>query len=249
MTRREPRALAAAVVFFTRLPLPALAPLTPQDEANAAAYWPLVGAAIGGCVAAAWWLAAQAFPAGIAAGLALAVGLLLTGALHEDGFSNVCDGFGGGGSRERVLAIMRDSRIGAYGTIGLVMLLGLKWRAMAALPAPLLPGALIAAHALSRFCILLIAAALPYARTGSRPAGRMAPRFDLRLAAAAGFALAPLLLLPARAAPLCLAAAALAGLFCALWFQRRLGGYTGDCLGAAQQVCEVCVLLAALAAG
>ena len=89
---REARALWAAAIFFTRLPLPALPVLLPEDERRATACWPLVGAGVGAAVAGVAWLAAQSFPPGVAAGLALAAGLLLTGALHEDGFADVCDG-------------------------------------------------------------------------------------------------------------------------------------------------------------
>ena len=108
--------------------------------------------------------------------------MLLTGALHEDGFADVCDGFGGGRTSERVLDIMRNSRLGAFGVIGLIMLVGLKWQAMAALPPALLPAAVIAAHALSRGAALAITAILPYARKDARPAARMSAMPRLRLA-------------------------------------------------------------------
>ncbi len=245
---REVRALWLAAVFFTRLPLPCMNDLVPEDERRAAAYWPLLGACIGAVIAGVWWLAARIWPEGVSAGLALAAGLLLTGALHEDGFADVCDGLGGGRTRERALEIMRDSRVGAFGAVGIVMLLTLKWQALAALPAAVLPGTLIAAHALSRAILVPMTLALPYARTDNRVAQRMAARPDARLAGTAGLALAPLLLLPPAAWPGCLAAAAAVWLACFLWFRRRLGGYTGDCLGATQQLCEAAVLLASLAA-
>jgi adenosylcobinamide-GDP ribazoletransferase len=245
---REARAIWLATLFFTRLPLPSLPSLLPDDERRATAYWPLLGVCIGTLVACAWWLAARVWPPGVAAGLALAAGLLLTGALHEDGFADVCDGLGGGRTRERALEIMRDSRVGAFGAIGIVMLLTLKWQAMAALPAAALPGTLIAAHTLSRAILVPMTLALPYARTDNRVAQRMAARLDARLGWTAVLALAPLLLLPPMAWPGCLGAAATVWLGCLLWFRRRLGGYTGDCLGAAQQLCESAVLLASLAA-
>jgi adenosylcobinamide-GDP ribazoletransferase len=244
---REARALWAAAIFFTRLPLPSLPALLPEDERRAAAYWPLLGAGIGAAVAGVWWLAAQAWPAGVAVGLALACGLLLTGALHEDGFADVCDGLGGGRTSERALEIMRDSRVGAFGVVGIVMLLGLKWQTLAVLPPAVLPGALIAAHALSRGLLVAMTLALPYARSDGRAAQRMAARPDARLAGSAALALAPLLLLAPAAWPACLAAAAGVWGFCFLWFRRRLGGYTGDCLGATQQLAETAILLAALA--
>ena len=248
LAAREARALRASAIFFTRLPLPSLPALLPDDEHRATAYWPLVGAGIGAAVAGACWLAAQALPAGAAVGLALAAGILLTGALHEDGFADVCDGLGGGHTRERALEIMRESRLGVYGVIGLVMLIGLKWQAMTSLPPAALPGALIAAHTLSRGGALAMTLALPYARSDGRTAQRMSIRPDTRRAGFAACSLLALFLLAPAAWPACLAAAASVWASCFLWFRRRLGGYSGDCLGATQQLGEAAILLAALAA-
>lgn len=247
LAAREARALWAAAIFFTRLKLPSLPLLLPGDERRATAWWPLVGAVVGAAVAGAGWLAAQVWPVGVAAGLALAAGILLTGALHEDGFADVCDGLGGGRTRERALEIMRDSTLGAFGVLGLIMLLGLKWQAMAALPPAALPAALIAAHAASRGGALAMTLALPYARSDGRAAQRMTGVPAARDRVGAALAFVPLLLLaPASWLP-CLAAAALAWAGCFLSFRRRLGGYTGDCLGFTQQLGEAAILLAALA--
>lgn len=248
LAAREARALWAAAVFFTRLPLPALPALDPEDERRATAWWPLLGVAVGAAAAGVWWLAARVWPPEVAAGLALAAGVLATGALHEDGFADVCDGLGGGHTRTRALEIMRDSRLGAFAGIGLVLLLGLKWQAIAALPPLALPAALIAAHAASRGGALAIMLALPYARSDGRIAQRMTRRPGGRLVVAAGCSLLPLLLLAPACWPGCLAAAVGVPAGCALWFRRRLGGYTGDCLGATQQLGELALLLAALAA-
>jgi adenosylcobinamide-GDP ribazoletransferase len=245
---REARALWAAAIFFTRVRLPSLPALTQDDQRRSCAYWPLVGALVGAAVAGVWALAATMFPPGVAAGLALAAGVLLTGALHEDGFADVCDGFGGGATRQRVLEIMRDSRIGAFGTTGLVFLLGLKWQAMAALPPALLPAALIAAHALSRGAAAAMMAVLPYARSDASRARPMVGPPGMRLAGVAMTALAPLLLLPASLRLPGLAAVAAVWTVMFWWFRRRLGGYTGDCLGAVQQLGETTLLLALLGA-
>ncbi len=244
---REGRAVWAATLFFTRLPLPSLPALLPADQRRAIAYWPLIGIGIGTAIAGVWWLAARSLPDGVAVGLGLAAGLLLTGALHEDGFADVCDGLGGGRTRERALRIMRDSRIGAFGAIGIVMLLGLKWQAMAGLPPALLPGTVIAAHALSRGATATMMMVLPYARADGGAAENMTGMSALRLPGVAAMALLPLLLLPPAARVGCVAAAALAWFGCVLWFRHRLGGYTGDCLGAAQQIAEVAILLVSLA--
>ena len=248
LASREARAVWVAAMFFTRLPLPSLPLLTAEDEHRATAYWPLVGAGVGAVVALVWWLAALLWPGLVAAGLALAAGVLLTGALHEDGFADVCDGLGGGRTRERALEIMRDSRLGAFGVIGLIFLVGLKWQAMAALPPAALAGAVIAAHALSRGGAVLMTLALPYARSDGGAAQRMTSRPDSRRAGLAALSLLTLLLLAPAAWAGCLAALAGVWLVFFLWFRRRLGGYTGDCLGATQQFGEAAILLAALAA-
>ncbi len=247
LAAREARALWAAAIFFTRLPLPSLPLLLPADERRATAWWPLVGIGVGAAVAGVWWLAALTLPGSVAAGLAIAAGLLLTGGLHEDGFADVCDGLGGGRTRERALEIMRDSRLGAFGVTGLVLLLGLKWQAMASLPPAVLPAALIAAAAASRGGALAITLALPYARSDGRAAQRMTGRPGARFAGAAVVSLLPLLLLAPIARAACLAVAVGAAAGCLLWFRRRLGGYTGDCLGFTQQLGEVTILIAALA--
>lgn len=248
----EARALWAAAIFFTRLPLPSLPLLLPEDERRATAWWPLVGIGVAAAVACVWAVAVLALPGSVAAGLAIAAGLLLTGGLHEDGFADVCDGLGGVRSRERALEIMRDSRLGAFGVTGLILLLGLKWQAMAALPQAVLPATLIAATAASRGAALAITLALPYARSDGRTAQRMTGqrmtgRPGARVAGAAVFSILPLLLLAPVARSACLAAAVGVSAGCFLWFRRRLGGYTGDCLGFTQQLGEVAIFLAALA--
>lgn len=238
--RREWGLLLAAVQTLTRLPV--AAPHGPDVLRRASRYLPLVGAGIGLVAAAAYALAAAGLPQGVAALAATAATLLLTGALHEDGLADTCDGLFGGHDRASALRIMRDSRLGSFGVLGLVVVVGTKLACLAALPNA--AAALVAAHACSRFWPTALAAALPYARPDGM-AGSMARPGRTELLAAAAFGLAPLLLLGPRAAPALLlaglSAAALA--WCA---HHRLGGYTGDVLGAAQQLTEAAVLLAAL---
>lgn len=242
----EGRAAWAALIFFTRLPLPALPASQADDWRRAATYFPFAGWVVGAVAAGVWWAAATVFPPAIASGLSLAATILLTGAMHEDGFSDVCDGFGGGYTKEKILTIMQDSRVGAYALVGLVMALGLKWQTVAALDPVLTPWLLIVGHSVSRAASISIMATLDYARTEgkARPlASRLAwPR--VLVAALLGLAPAcvlPVSLLPALAAPLAVRFAA------SRYFQSRLGGYTGDCLGAAQLVAEIAFLLTALA--
>ncbi len=250
--KRELDYFFAALRFFTRLPVPAWVGHS-QDQLNhAARYFPLVGILIGGIGAAVTELAALALPLGIAVVLGMAATALATGAFHEDGFADSCDGFGGGWDKAQVLAIMKDSRVGSYATLGVGLMLLAKWNALVELDAafgpPFLALALVAGHAVSRLASTVLIHFLDYVRdddsSKSKPlAQRMAPH-ELLIAAICG--LAPCLLLPLADMLVALAAAALAALFAACYFVRRIGGYTGDCLGATQQVAELAFYLGML---
>ncbi len=245
--RTEVRTLAGAVLFFTRLPLPRWIGMVAEDLRCAITYFPLCGALVGGFSALAWWLAALVWPTAVAAGVALGVGVVLTGAMHEDGWADVCDGFGGGHTKERILEIMKDSHSGAYGVLGLVLLIALKWQALAALPGALVPAALVAGHALSRGMAATLMATLDYARPeGPSKARALVVRLGgWRLIFVLATALAPLALLTWRAW-WGVAALAAVGVVLARWFWSRIGGYTGDCLGAAQQLGELVFYLVVL---
>ena len=234
--------VAEAVTFLTRFPAPAAH--SPRGAAAAWA-WPLAGALAGLCGAVATALALWAgFPSGGAAGLALVAQALATGALHEDGLADSADGLWGGGTRERRLEIMRDSRIGSYGALALILSVLLRWSALSAiLSSGGAWGALIAAGALSRWPMALMLWALPPARDGglSRLVGR--PRGAT--VTLAGVVALGLSLLAAGGAAL--AAALALVVVTVLWtaaVRSRLGGQTGDTCGAAQQLSEVAALLA-----
>jgi adenosylcobinamide-GDP ribazoletransferase len=224
-----------AVAFLTRLPVGGGA-LSPRS----ALWFPVVGAALGGLVGGAAIGLAGVLPPLLAGALAVALELVLTGALHVDGLADSADGLGGR-DRERALAIMRDHAVGAYGASALVLDLLAKSAALGALAErdELLP--VIAAFAVSRAAALPLAAALPYARSEGtgRPLDRLAP-----LVAAGGVALAAA---TAVLAPATLAAAALVVL--AVWWlaRRRLRGVTGDVLGAAIELTATAALIVAAA--
>lgn len=243
---QEFRAVWAALIYFTRIRLPELPSSTSDDWLRAAAYFPLAGWLVGGFVAGVWWLASLVFSNVIAVGLGLASGILLTGAMHEDGLADVADGFGGGTTREKILEIMKDSRVGSYGAVALVLSLGLRWASLAGLPASLLPLVLVSAHAASRAVSISLMADLDYARPEgkARPLASRMGAFRVCLAFALG--LAPLAFLPPRFA-WALAALAVLRLAAARKLRRTLGGYTGDCLGAVQQLGEIVFLLTAAA--
>ena len=249
MIHRELRRLCAALGFFTRIPCLISFEPAGSDLQDAAKYLPLVGWLVGGAAALVVWLAGLVFPQPVAVLLSLLVTLLLTGAIHEDGFADSCDGFGGGRTREQTLRILQDSRIGAFGAIGLFVLLGLKVFSLSALPAAALPLVLFAAHSLSRLFAISFMQTHVYVRVdGSGKSGDVARKLapaSLLLAAVVG--LAPLLLLSLTNALWILLVLFFARWLLGRYFARRLGGYTGDCLGAAQQLSEVLVYLVILA--
>jgi adenosylcobinamide-GDP ribazoletransferase len=241
---REWRFFWSAVTVLTRLRTPRLAGFEPAWLACAPAYFPLVGLVVGLLSAAAWRCAAALWPAAVASLLALAAAAWLTGGLHEDGWTDLFDGLAASGERERVLEVMKDSRVGAVGALALFLLLGGKLAALVALPAARVPGALVASHVLSRWSMLPLLWRLPYARPAGGVAQALAGRATgARLAAGTAAAvLIAVLALGWGALPAALAAAAATGA-AGLYLRARLGGYTGDCLGAVTQLTELCVLM------
>jgi adenosylcobinamide-GDP ribazoletransferase len=240
--------LAAAVTLLTRLPVHRLPLATAPNSASAVWAYPLVGALVGGIGAAAYWLAAAfACPPALAAPWALAVLALATGALHEDGLADFADGLGGA-TREQSLAIMRDHRIGSYGVIALILALAVRITAIATIAeTAAVAAALITAGVAGRLAAVLVMAALPAARADGlaaavgRPSGALA-------AAALGIAfVVSWLLLPFGTALIAIIAAAAAALAIGAIASARLGGQTGDVLGAAVVLAE-CLALTALAA-
>jgi adenosylcobinamide-GDP ribazoletransferase len=245
----EVRRLLATFQYFTRLPMPRWVGHNSLQLSGTTRYLPLVGIAIGAVAAACVWACAKVFPATLAVILSTAVTVALTGAFHEDGLADTMDGLGGGHSRERALEIMKDSRIGAFGAAALMLALSTKVAALAALPVVQAAAALIAGHAFSRWCAVLVAWRLPYARVDSSTRAapvveRLAPA---EVAIAGIFALVPLAVCGVQGALGALAA--LITCTClGLWYSRRLSGYTGDTLGATQQLTEIAFYLAWLAA-
>ncbi len=225
-----------ALSFYTRLPHPQSLDYTQLHRA--VVYLPLIGWLVGGVTALSFYLADWIWPPSTAAIVALITGILMTGALHEDGFADVCDGFGGGMNKQRTLEIMKDSHIGVYGVLGLLLILLLKISVLSTMPAATVPLVLLTGHSLSRLSPLLLMWRYNYARDNdSKSSGAVYKPNLQELAFATVVALLPLALLPV----LCTLATIpvlLATLLLGHYFYRRIGGYTGDCLGASQQVAE-----------
>ncbi|NEX47366.1 adenosylcobinamide-GDP ribazoletransferase [Pseudotabrizicola algicola] len=232
--------VASAFGLLTRLPFPQ----TQHHRAQSCWAWPLVGLVLGALAAAAGWAAlALELPVGVAAALVLAASALMTGALHEDGLADAADGLFGGWTRERRLEIMKDSHIGSYGTLALLLTTLAAWSALVALLQAGAFAAVAAAAVLSRVPMALIMALMGHARAGglSRSVGRPPLAVALLTAGLALLIAAPLGALAAAMG----AAVAVAGLAVALTAQRRIGGQTGDILGASQQMAWLAALTVA----
>jgi len=242
---RELEIFFAALRTFTRLPVPSWVGHSEGQLEHAARYLPLVGAIVGSIGALVSVAAAQGLPMPLAILAGMAATLLVTGAFHEDGFADAVDGFGGAHDRDRVLEIMKDSRIGSFGAIGITLMLVAKFSALQQIAAwnglRMLGFALIAGHAWSRFAPIALMFALDYVREDesakSRPLARPLSIPALSVAAVCG--LAPCLLLWSSKVWLALALTTAVTVIAAAYLVRRIGGYTGDCLGASQQLAEL----------
>ncbi len=252
------RLFLTAVQFFTRLPVPRWVGHSAIQLDQAARYFPAVGFVVGGLAALIWWGLAQILPQNIALLLSMSASILITGAFHEDGLSDFADGFGGGSSREKILAIMKDSRVGAYGVIAIVLALLLKFAALQQLGSDswvLALATLIAAHVISR----LLAASLIYTQryvriddsARAKPAAQAMSHASFAVALVFGAGAAGMLActgVSLWALGSALVAALLMRTYLAWRLQTTLGGYTGDCLGAVQQLTEIAFYLGLLAA-
>ena len=252
----ELRLFLIALQFLTRVPVPAWVGWREEWLHASARHFPGVGLLVGSAGALTLWAAAHLWPAVVAVLLCMAATIWISGAFHEDGLADTCDGLGGTAERERALEIMKDSRLGTYGAVALLLVLALKAAALHGLVTRDLLATLAAlplAHAWSRAATVLMLRLLPYggdaAHAKAKPMAQPVDGLALAVALmwAALVAVAASLYLPAAA----LAAAALATvavtLWMARWLRQRLGGYTGDALGATQQFSELVVYLALLA--
>lgn len=235
-------AALATLQFFTRIPVPQ--PQWSEDLlGRGALFLPLVGLVIGGSAALLDWTFRR-YTVGdpLRAIAVLTFLVVITGGLHEDGLADVADGFGGGSSREKTLAIMADSRIGSFGVIALTLSLLARYALIAALPTSRAAATLVAAHVLCRWTSLPLAAYLAPAR-GNQGQG---VRFGMHLprhSAWAGLAVAAAIVAGflGRRAAMPVAASIVVALITALYYRRRISGVTGDCLGATNQLTEIAI--------
>ncbi|MBW4361257.1 adenosylcobinamide-GDP ribazoletransferase [Flavobacterium taihuense] len=250
-----------ALMFYTRIPCPKNIDHNPDYLNKASRYFPLIGWIVGGICFGVYYLTSIVFSVEIALILSMIAGILTTGAFHEDGFADVCDGFGGGWTKEKILLIMKDSAIGAYGAIGLVLLFLLKFSAlfnlvskseiinMQSIICNLL--LFVSANSISRLSAISIVFTHHYSRADASSKSKpIAQNFTWKeVVGSLFFGLLPLAILSFFQWQLLLALVPvfIARFFLARYFQKWIDGYTGDCLGATQQVCEVIFYLSIIA--
>ncbi|MDB5018245.1 MAG: adenosylcobinamide-GDP ribazoletransferase [Mucilaginibacter sp.] len=239
--KKEIRIFFTALMYFTRIPCPKWVDHSEEYLNKASKYFPLVGIIVGSISALTYWTFQWTVPKDIALLLAMVASILATGAFHEDGFADVCDGFGGGWTKEKILLIMKDSRLGTYGVIGVGMILLLKWTALKYLPSETIIIILISGHAISRLIAVSLIYTDQYAReddsSKSKPLATKMSSGELLFAIFIG--LAPLGLFLNSYVFLTLLPLLFVRWYFSRYFKKWIGGYTGDCLGAVQQVAEV----------
>lgn len=239
----------AAFIFFTRLPFWRLHEPPKECFATVVEHWPLVGWLTGGIMAATLWLCAQVLPYYIAVLLAIVMRLLVTGALHEDGLADFLDGFGGGGNnRQRILDIMKDSHIGTYGVIGLILYLLLLFFCLSSMTPTMAALSILAADPYAKMLTSQLVTMMPYARREDEAKAKVVYR---KINAISGISLAVQGLLPLVAFIIYTGVAwqtlvfipALVMYFLYLLIWRKIHGYTGDCCGAVCLLVELSVYL------
>ncbi|NOU58245.1 adenosylcobinamide-GDP ribazoletransferase [Marinifilum caeruleilacunae] len=245
--KRELNIFFTGLSFFTRLPFPKWASFKEEYQHEAIKYFPIAGLIIGGIAAFVFYLFNLLLPFNLAVIVSMAATALLTGALHEDGFMDVCDGFGGGWTKERILEIMKDSLIGAFGVTGIIFLIITKFYCQFSISANQLPLILIAAHSSTRMVAASLVNTHKYARVGNSKAKdysqKLSPgNFIFMLITG----ILPLALLGNLKFFLILIPVYLCKVLLGRYYNKWIDGYTGDCIGATQQVCEVVFYLSYL---
>ena len=243
----------AAFIFFTRLPFWRLHEPPKECFATVVEHWPLTGWLTGAIMAATLWLCAQVLPYYIAVLLAIVMRLLVTGALHEDGLADFFDGFGGGGNnRQRILDIMKDSHIGTYGVIGLILYLLLLFFCLSSMPPKMAALTILAADPYAKMLTSQLVTMMPYARREEEAKAKVVYR---KISVVGGISLAVQGLLPLVAFIFYTGVAwqtlifipALVMYFLYLLIWRKIHGYTGDCCGTVCLLVELSVFLTLIA--
>ncbi|MBJ6367104.1 adenosylcobinamide-GDP ribazoletransferase [Snuella sedimenti] len=246
--KKELQIFLTAIMFFTRIPCPKWVNHDKAYLEKSARYFSLVGVIVGSLGALCFYLTSFIFSTEIALLLSMVTTIYITGAFHEDGFADVCDGLGGGWSKEKILLIMKDSRLGTYGAVGILLILATKFAALREVPSSYIPLVIIAGHSISRFIATTLIYTHPYVRdtedSKTKPAAKnITPQI---LLVSAIFGIAPLFLFKSSIIFIALIPAYFSKIYLGAKFKKWLGGHTGDCAGAVQQLSEVVFYLSVI---
>ena len=246
--KKELQIFLTAMMFFTRIPCPKWVNHDAEFLKQSSKYFSLIGIIVGIIGALSFYFSALIFPVEIAILCSMLATIYATGAFHEDGFADVCDGLGGGWTKTKILLIMKDSRLGTYGAAGLILILAFKFFALRTMPVTHIPLAIICGHSLSRFIATTLIYTHPYVRdtddSKAKPAAKTISGGMLLLNAC--FGIAPLLCFNTPWVFLTLLPCYLSKVFLGAKFKKWLGGQTGDCAGAVQQFSEIVFYLSLL---
>ena len=250
--KQELRIFFTAIMFYTRIPCPIWVDHSQEYLNKATRYFPLIGWIVGAVNVLIIYFCSFIFPTSICVIMALVASVLITGAFHEDGYADLCDGFGGGWTKPQILEIMKDSRVGTYAVVGLILLMFLKvFTLITLLEIELLFSlkSIVFAHVLSRWSVTTIIYTHNYSRTDSESKVKpIAKKLTLTNLVVASFWVIPcLFLFQSWLILLAIPIVYTMKVYLASYFQKWIEGYTGDCLGATQQINEIVTLLFCLA--
>lgn len=246
--KREIHVFFAALMFYTRIPCPQWVNHDMKYLKDSARYLSLVGVIVGGIGAFVFYIGSLLFSVEIALILSMATTIRTTGAFHEDGFADVCDGFGGGWNKDKIIEIMKDSRLGTFGVCGLILLFGLKFLSLQSIPSHTIALVILVGNVVSRAVGVRMLARNQYvqnnnlAKAGS--AAKQLSRFSLLTNVVVGFV--SILLLENPLFYLALLPMLFIEHFMFRFYKKWIGGYNGDCVGAVQQITEVVFYLSLL---
>ncbi|MDA3929745.1 MAG: adenosylcobinamide-GDP ribazoletransferase [Prolixibacteraceae bacterium] len=243
--RNQLNIFLTALMFYTRIPVKRDIGYSSENLNKATRYFPLIGLIVGGISALVFWGASFVLPSLLSVILATAATIYVTGSFHEDGFADFCDGFGGGLTPEKIITIMKDSRIGTSGAVGLLLLLSTKIFTISEIEIEKIPLVIVAAHGLSRVMPVLVIFTSNYVRDDMtskiKPIGKKGSNADLVTAITLGAGL--LFFFPWIFSISVIALLLLITFLFRKYITKKIGGYTGDCLGALQQISEVAFYL------
>ncbi|WP_196884955.1 adenosylcobinamide-GDP ribazoletransferase [Aureivirga sp. CE67] len=238
-----------ALMFFTRIPCPKWIDHSSEILNKSTRYFSIIGFIVGGISALIFYGSSFLFPTSISIIISMISSIWITGAFHEDGFADVCDGFGGGWTKEKILTIMKDSRLGTYGTVGLIGILALKYLTLSQFSYNWIIFAIISGHMISRFFATGIIYFLPYVqdidKSKVKPSADRMPFSSLFVNAI--FGIGSLFLFQDFKIFLVLISMTIATYLLGRYYKKWIGGHTGDCAGAAQQINEIVFYLSIIA--